>query len=85
MYQTSSTIQKYVWREIGKLDSTVVNVVLDELIRGAIDGGIGSQRCEVIGRIVSGLSSINVKGRLLSRLRRVSIPSLWSFALFTFL
>jgi hypothetical protein len=67
------TVQKCVWSEIGKLDSAVVNIVLDELIRSAIDGGIGSQRCEVIARIVAGLSSINVRGRIYSMLRKVCV------------
>lgn len=53
----------------------MVNIVLDELIRGAIDGGMGSTRCETIARIVSSLSSINVRGKLLSKLRRVSEAS----------
>lgn len=75
-FQISSTIQKYVWTEIGKLDSTVVNVILDELIRTAVDGGVGSRRCETVARIVAALSSINVRGRLFSKLRRVSRQSL---------
>ncbi|KAI0686496.1 hypothetical protein BC835DRAFT_1523052 [Cytidiella melzeri] len=62
--------QKYIWLEIGRLDSDLVNAVLDELIRAAVDGGFGSQRCEVIADTMSALSSINVRGRIFSRIRK---------------
>ncbi|KAI0089247.1 hypothetical protein BDY19DRAFT_1089227 [Irpex rosettiformis] len=62
--------QKAIWQEIGKLDSELVNTVIDELIRAAVDGGIGSQRCEVIADTMSAMSSINVRGHILSRIRK---------------
>lgn len=64
-------IQKYVWSEMAQLDITLVNVVLDELMRAAIDGGVGSKRCEVVARTVASLSSITVRGRIFSKLRKV--------------
>ncbi|KAL4251095.1 Ras-GAP domain-containing protein [Abortiporus biennis] len=64
-------VQKHVWSEVGKLDSNVVNAVLDELMRAAVDGGMGSQRCEVVADIMTGITSINVRGRILARIRRV--------------
>jgi neurofibromin 1 len=42
-------------------------------MRSAIDGGVGSRRCEVIARTVAALSSINVRGRIFSKLRKVSL------------
>jgi hypothetical protein len=63
--------QKYIWLEIGRLDSELVNTIVDELIRAAVDGGIGSQRCEIVADTMSALSSINVRGRIFSRLRKV--------------
>ncbi|KAG6336483.1 hypothetical protein ID866_2597 [Astraeus odoratus] len=66
-----SMIHKYVWAEIGRLDASVVNVVLDELIRAAADGGIGSRRCETIARTAAGLASINVRGKIFTKLRKV--------------
>ena len=63
--------QKTIWTEIGKLDTAVVNVILDELMRAAIDGGVTSQRCETICLIVVPLSSINVRGQILSKMRKV--------------
>lgn len=70
-YQVSSMIHKQVWVEIGKLDTTIVNVVLDELIRAAADGGVGSRRCETIARTTAALASVNVRGKIFSKLRKV--------------
>lgn len=64
-------VQKYIWSEISHLDTHIVNIVLDELMRSAIDGGVGSKRCEVVARTVATLSSINVRGRIFSKLRKV--------------
>lgn len=69
--QVSSVVHKHIWVEIGKLDVTIVNVVLEELIRAAADGGIGSRRCESIARTAAALASINVRGKIFSRLRKV--------------
>ena len=66
-------LQRYVWAELGKLDTLIVDVVLDELIRSAMDAGINSIRCETIANIIASLSSISVRGRLLSRLRKVRL------------
>ena len=66
-----STIQKHIWAEVAKLDSYIVDIVLDELVRTATDGGIGSPRCETISHIVATLSSINVRGRIYLKLRKV--------------
>lgn len=65
-------VQQYIWSEICKLDSPVVNIVLDELMRTAMDGAFGSRRSEIITDTVGTLSSINVRGRILSKLRKVS-------------
>lgn len=41
-------------------------------MRAAVDGGIGSQRCEIVADTMSALKSINVRGRILARIRKVS-------------
>ncbi|KAH7916805.1 hypothetical protein BJ138DRAFT_1121610 [Hygrophoropsis aurantiaca] len=69
--EISSMVHKYLWVEIGQLDASVVNIVLDELVRAASDGGIGSHRCETIARTAAALASINVRGRIFSKLRKV--------------
>jgi len=66
------TSQKVIWTEISRLDSTVVNIALDELMRAAIDGGASSDACEVIASIMTPLSSINVRGQILSKMRKAS-------------
>lgn len=40
-------------------------------MRAAVDGGIGSQRCEAVADTVSALRSIHVRGRILARIRKV--------------
>ncbi|KAH9030143.1 hypothetical protein EDB85DRAFT_1456161 [Lactarius pseudohatsudake] len=68
--QLLMTSQKAIWAEIAKLDSTVVNTALDELMRAAIDGGASSHACEVIALVMTPLSSINVRGQILSKMRK---------------
>lgn len=76
-------VQKYIWFEVAQLDTTIVNIVLDELMRSAVDGGAGSRRCEVIARTVASLSSINVRGRIFSKLRKVGFAFLLDVVFFS--
>ncbi|KAI0737738.1 hypothetical protein C8Q80DRAFT_1276173 [Daedaleopsis nitida] len=62
-----SLVQKYVWSEIGKLETSTVNIILDELMRAAVDGGMGSTRCEKVADTIIAVNSINVRGRILAR------------------
>ena len=73
--QITSTIQRHIWAEVAKLDSNIVDIVLDELVRTATDGRVGTRRCETISHIVAALSSINVRGRIYSKLRKVCLIS----------
>ncbi|CCO27597.1 Neurofibromin AltName: Full=Neurofibromatosis-related protein NF-1 [Rhizoctonia solani AG-1 IB] len=65
-----SLINKLIWENLGRANSGTVNATLDELTRSAIDGGLGSTRCEVIAEALVNMSSVEVKGKLLARLRR---------------
>ncbi|OCH94514.1 hypothetical protein OBBRIDRAFT_722708 [Obba rivulosa] len=69
--ELNNLVQKYVWGEVGRQDSVTVNVVLDEFMRAAVDGGIGSAACDRIAHTMGALSSINVRGRIISRIRKV--------------
>ncbi|KAL0949203.1 hypothetical protein HGRIS_009281 [Hohenbuehelia grisea] len=69
-HEISHSIIKHVWSEIGKLDTNAVNIILDELIRSAADGGINTRRCDTTARIISSFSSINVRARLYMKLRK---------------
>ncbi|PFH50162.1 hypothetical protein AMATHDRAFT_80979 [Amanita thiersii Skay4041] len=68
--EVGPAIHKCIWSEVAKLDSYVTDVVLDELVRMAVDGGIGSSRCEAVADILACLSSIGVRAKLYSRLRK---------------
>ncbi|KAF8806096.1 hypothetical protein BYT27DRAFT_7141632 [Phlegmacium glaucopus] len=68
--EITAIIQKCIWAEVAKLDSNIVDIILDELVRTATDGGVGTRRCETISHIVAALSSINVRGRIYSKLRK---------------
>lgn len=47
-------------------------MVLEELTRAAVDGGVGSKRCEDVARTIATLSTINVRGRIFAKLRKVN-------------
>ena len=64
--------QQTIWAEISHLDSATTNIVLDELMRAAIDGGVGTQRCETVACLMSFLSSVNVRGQIFSKIRKVN-------------
>lgn len=76
LLQITSTIQKYIWAEVGKLDTVIIDVILDELVRAATDGGMGTHRSEAIAHAIASLSSISVRGRIYSKLRKVRTVSL---------
>ena len=59
--------------EIGRLESGTLNLILDELMRAAVDGGMGSLRCEKVAETMTALNTINVRGRILARLRKVGL------------
>lgn len=61
-----------MWAELAKHDSLLLNIALEELIRAAIDGGLGSRRCEQVADTLIAMSSINVRARVLMKLRKVS-------------
>ncbi|KAH8826519.1 hypothetical protein DL96DRAFT_1529897 [Flagelloscypha sp. PMI_526] len=68
--ELSSTMNMHIWGEIAKLDTSFMDIVIDELIRAAADGGAGSRRCEAVSLTLSVLSSIHVKSRILNKLRK---------------
>ncbi|KAG9100039.1 Ras GTPase activating protein ira2, partial [Ceratobasidium sp. 370] len=63
-------VNKIVWETLGRSNTGTVNATLDELTRSAIDGGLGSPRCELIAEALVNMSSVEVKGKLIARLRR---------------
>jgi hypothetical protein len=69
--QLSLMVQKYVWSEVSKLDNLLHSIVLEELLRIAIDAGCGTHRSEIVGRILASLSSIQMRGKIFTKLRKV--------------
>lgn len=67
-------MQRLIWIEVGRLDNRVLIIVVDELFRAAVDGGLGSRRCEVVSEIIAVLTSVYTRGKILTKLRRVSSP-----------
>ena len=56
---------------MAKLEPGTISIALDELVRAAADGGIGSRRCEIVADTIVVISSISVRGKILSKLRKV--------------
>ncbi|KAK0207040.1 hypothetical protein DFS33DRAFT_1318594 [Desarmillaria ectypa] len=73
--ELTSAMQRHVWAEVGKLDSQTVELVLDELVRSAVDAGAGTTRCETHAHIIASLSSISVRGKLFAKLRKAIIKA----------
>lgn len=56
------------------MESNSISIALEELVRAATDGGIGSRRCEIIADTIVVISSISTRGKILSKLRKVRKP-----------
>lgn len=46
--------------------------MLDALIQTAVDGGIGSERCEQVGDILISIATIDVRSRVLKKVKSVN-------------
>ncbi|KAF8324598.1 uncharacterized protein EI90DRAFT_3157325 [Cantharellus anzutake] len=69
--ELSATIHQCIWTEVAKLDGAVVqNLVLDELVKAAAEAGFGTRACESIADVFSIIGTVNVKAKLLGRVRR---------------
>jgi neurofibromin 1 len=66
-------IQRHIWAEIGKLDQELVAIVLDEMVKIATSSGIGTRSCDVVADTLISLASLNVRGRLLGKMRKVCL------------
>ncbi|OZJ04004.1 hypothetical protein BZG36_03619, partial [Bifiguratus adelaidae] len=65
-----ASIQSQIWQSIGRNDD-ILDLVLDSFIHYATQAGIGSHEAETIADTIATLSSITVRGKLISRLRKV--------------
>ncbi|KAH7106685.1 hypothetical protein BKA62DRAFT_797839 [Auriculariales sp. MPI-PUGE-AT-0066] len=65
-----SLLQRHVWYEIGRLDTGIINIALDECIAVATSAGIGSRTCTVIADTLVSLCSLHTRGKIISHLRK---------------
>ncbi|KAF5369620.1 hypothetical protein D9757_010458 [Collybiopsis confluens] len=70
-----NSVQTNVWYEAGKLSGPIVDIIFDELVRSATDGGVGTYRCEIISHSIASVASIAIRGRLFSRLRKAIVKA----------
>ncbi|ORY04201.1 hypothetical protein K493DRAFT_311429 [Basidiobolus meristosporus CBS 931.73] len=68
--EITPAIQAKIWRTIGKVDE-IITPVLDAFVQYAVEHGIGSPQAELMAETAVTLSSVNVRGKLISRLRKV--------------
>jgi hypothetical protein len=64
------TVKNFVWTPLGKMDD-MIPLILDEFVKYAVKFGFSSQQAEVMANTTVSLSSFNVRGKLIARLRKV--------------
>lgn len=67
-------MQAKIWRVLAQVDD-MIHVILDSFIQFAVEHGVGSPQAEAVADTFVTLSSITVRGKVISRLRKVSKPS----------
>lgn len=63
-------VQAKVWKALAKVDE-LINVILDSFIQFAVEHGVGSPQAEAMADTFVTLSSVTVRGKVISRLRKV--------------
>src|SRR4051794_25247094 len=65
-----TVVQSKVWDTLGKVDE-VTNLIIDEFVAYAVQHGINSPQAETVANTIVTLSSVNVRGKIIARLRKV--------------
>ena len=65
----STTLEQCIWPAISR-DEIYTDILLEELVKVALGFGLNHERIEILGSIISSLSTITVRGKLLSKLRK---------------
>jgi hypothetical protein len=63
-------MQRHIWTEIGRMDQSLVDIVLDECIAAATAAGIGSRSCTLIADTLVSLASLHTRGKIVALLRK---------------
>jgi neurofibromin 1 len=64
-------MQDLLWKPIALLANSFVDLVTDELLKSAVDAGIGSDQAANAADTLVSVSSVAVRGRVIARLRKV--------------
>ncbi|KAI9317519.1 hypothetical protein BX666DRAFT_2026794 [Dichotomocladium elegans] len=63
-------MQAKVWKTFAQVDD-MVNLIIDSFVQYSVEHGVGSPQAEVMADTIVTMSSISVRGKVISRLRRV--------------
>jgi len=64
-------VQSHIWAIVAVSHEALVNLAVSELLKAAIDAGIGSEKAECAADILVSLNSTAVRGRIVAKLRKV--------------
>lgn len=70
MFQLYTAIQTNVWNTLKGVDE-ITNLIIDEFVEYSVKHGISSASAEIVANTIVTLSSVNVRGKIIARLRRV--------------
>lgn len=63
-------VQAKIWRTLAKVDD-MVNLIIDSFVQYSVENGLGSVQAEAMADTIVTMSSIAVRGKVISRMRRV--------------
>ncbi|KAI8142067.1 hypothetical protein BJV82DRAFT_159057 [Fennellomyces sp. T-0311] len=63
-------VQAKIWRTLSRVDD-MVNLIIDAFVQYSVENGIGSPQAEAMADTIVTMSSISVRGKVISRMRRV--------------
>ncbi|CAI2172941.1 5991_t:CDS:10 [Funneliformis geosporum] len=65
-----TAVQSKIWNTLGKVDE-ITNIIIEEFVQYAVDHGISSPQSEIIANTIVTLSSVNIRGKIIAKLRMV--------------
>ncbi|EXX73089.1 Ira2p [Rhizophagus irregularis DAOM 197198w] len=65
-----TAVQSKIWSTLGKVDE-ITNIIIDEFVQYAVDHGISSPQSEIVANTIVTLSSVNIRGKIIAKLRKV--------------
>ncbi|CAG8508989.1 2177_t:CDS:10 [Funneliformis mosseae] len=65
-----TAVQSKIWNTLGKVDE-ITNIIIEEFVQYAVDHGISSPQSEIIANTIVTLSSVNIRGKIIAKLRKV--------------